>query len=132
MARAKMKTVTIEKPCWYKIVELGPDVFDDEVWSRLYDEEDDVDLAPLTKKTEALAHYIEDKYADESTNKRPITKQPRILRTSWCADYWRLLMTYDAEAKRFIMWRKGTYESVEKVPVEAETVTMEELGSDAI
>lgn len=127
MSRPKTKTVVVERPCWYKVVEIGPDDFDLEVWKRLYGVEDDEELAPVTENIESLAAYIEQKYANESTNKHPITKHPHLLRTSWCADDWRLLMSYDVNQKKFIMWRKATYESVEKVPIEDEVKVNESV-----
>jgi hypothetical protein len=130
MPKAKTKTIVVQRPCWYKVVEIGPDRFDDEILSHLYGDDDDTELALSSASIDALGLYVEKTYANENTDTNPITKQPHLLRTSWCADDWRLLMTYDVDKKRFIMWRKGTYESIEDAPIEPEVSDADENGDN--
>lgn len=127
MAKNKKMTVTIEKPCWRKVVKIGSDEFDDKVMDKLYGEDDDLDLAPSTKNIEALARELEEEHLEDAKRAKPRMEKLALMRTSWGADNWRLIMTYDVDKREFELWRRDCVEVEEQV---VEVVPVEEVVED--
>ena len=98
------------KPCWYKACCLEGDEYDTHIAPYLRDEDYDEYLSPTCEKLSNIIDKLVEMYVNEKTYKgKPITKQPNLLKESYCRAFEGPMISFDEDERKLIMWVKGTY-----------------------
>lgn len=97
-----------ERPCWYLIADISGDEYDSYIEPMLYPNDSDEDLPPscttLNKTIEKLAKKYDNGIDCE---KKPILKQPTLLKWAYCPDYRTYMISVDEDEKHLVMWKKS-------------------------
>lgn len=108
MATKKNEEAKQERPCWYKIADIRDEAFDDEVAPHLRPKGYDEELAPPTACLDKLLKRLAKRYdTGLSCEKKPIERQPDLLRESYCPDYRTYMISMDEGDRHLIMWKKS-------------------------
>lgn len=97
-----------EQKCWYLIANIKDEDYDKEIDAFLYPEGCDPELSPPCALLNELISKLSKKYdKGKKSEKRPILKQPNLLKWSYCPDYRTYLISVDEEDRHLLMWKKG-------------------------